>query len=54
MDKKIIEFITIVILIVFVIVILNISKNKCIKNGGKVVTDNLGIYEKCIYEEKNE
>jgi len=52
MNKNVISFITIIVLVIIVIVILNINKNNCIKNGGKVVTNNLGLYEKCIYGEE--
>jgi len=49
MNKKILEFIIIVVLIIAVIIVMNFNENKCVKNGGKVITDNLGVYEKCVY-----
>lgn len=49
MNKNILAFTCMVILVVIVLLILNVNKNKCINNGGKVITDRLGIYEKCIY-----
>lgn len=51
MNKKILTFICMVILVVIVILILSVNKNKCVNNGGKVITDGFGIYEKCIYGE---
>ena len=49
-SKTFIEFITVVILITLIIFFCNNRKDNCIKNGGKVVTDVYGLFDKCIYE----
>ena len=49
MNKNILAFICMAILVVIVMLVLNANKNKCINNGGKVITDSLGLYDKCIY-----
>ena len=49
MNKNILTFICMVILVVIVMLVLTANKNKCINNGGKVITNSLGLYDKCIY-----
>ena len=49
-NKIFIEFIITVVAIVLIILFCNNRKNDCIKNGGKVVTDTYGLFDKCIYE----
>lgn len=53
MNKNILAFICMVILVVIAMLVsmlvLTANKNKCINNGGKVITDNSGFYDKCIY-----
>lgn len=48
-NKYLLEIIIMIILVVITIFVLNIKKNNCIEKGGSVVTNSVGIYEKCIY-----
>ena len=49
MNNNILAFICMVILVVIVMLVLTVNKNKCINNGGKVITNSSGFYDKCIY-----
>ena len=49
MNKYSVETIIIIILLVIAIFVRNIQKNNCIEKGGSVITNSIGIYEKCIY-----
>lgn len=49
MNKTLLEFIIMIIVVVIIEFVLHFNKNNCIKNGGKVITDSIGIYDKCIY-----
>lgn len=48
-NKYLLEVIIIIIAVVIRIVILSNQKNNCIEKGGSVITNSIGIYEKCIY-----
>ena len=43
--------ITWVVLIIIGVIINNLLINQCIKKGGQVVTENLGVYKACILKE---
>lgn len=49
MNKCLLEVIVIIIAVIITIFVLNIQKNNCIEKGGSVITNLIGIYEKCIY-----
>ena len=49
MDKPILTAIIMLIFVIIIIFVLNIQKNNCIEKGGSVITNSIGIYEKCIY-----
>lgn len=49
MNKYLLEVIVIIIAVIIKIFVLNIQKNNCIEKGGSVITNSIGIYEKCIY-----
>lgn len=48
-NKYLLEIIIIIIAVVIRIVILSNQKNNCIEKSGSVITNSIGIYEKCIY-----
>lgn len=48
-NKYLLGVITIIIVLVITIFVINIQKNNCIENGGSVIINSIGIYEKCIY-----
>lgn len=48
-NKYLLEVIIIIIVLVIAIFVRNIQKNNCIEKGGSVITNSIGIYEKCIY-----
>lgn len=48
-NKYLLEIIIIIIAVVIAIFVRNIQKNNCIEKGGSVITNSVGIYEKCIY-----
>lgn len=47
--EKIIAIITMIIITICLIYFLQFNKNKCIENGGKVITNAYGVFNKCIY-----
>lgn len=49
MNKYLLEYIIMFIFVMIIILVLHFNKNNCIKNGGSVMTNSIGIYEKCIY-----
>lgn len=49
MNKTLLEAIIVIIAVIMTIFVLNIQKNNCIEKGGSVITNSIGIYEKCIY-----
>lgn len=49
MNKTLLEAIIVIIVVIMTIFVLNIQKNNCIEKGGSVITNSIGIYEKCIY-----
>ena len=49
MNKTLLEAIIAIIVVVITMFVLNIQKNNCIEKGGSVMTNSIGIYEKCIY-----
>jgi surface polysaccharide O-acyltransferase-like enzyme len=51
-NRYLLEIIIIIIVLVIAIFVRNIQKNNCIEKGGSVITNSIGIYEKCIYEGK--
>lgn len=51
-NMYLLEVIIIIIAVVIRIVILSNQKNNCIEKGGSVITNSIGIYEKCIYGEE--
>ena len=48
-NKYLLEVIIIIIVLVIAIFVRGIQKNDCIEKGGSVITNSIGIYEKCIY-----
>ena len=48
-NKYLLEIIIIIIAVVIRIVVSSNQKNNCIEKGGSVITNSVGIYEKCIY-----
>lgn len=48
-NKYLLEVIIIIIVLVITIFVRNIQKNNCIEKGGSIITNSIGIYEKCIY-----
>ncbi len=57
--EKIIKILSIILTFIVLLPIMlgltyfiNFNKNKCIENGGKVITDTYGLYDKCIYGDK--
>ena len=49
MDKPVLTAIIMLIFVIIIIFVLNIQKSNCIEKGGSVMTNSIGIYEKCIY-----
>lgn len=53
MRKKSVEIISIILFILAIIGIIYyinvVNPEKCKNNGGIVIRDNIGVYEKCIY-----
>ena len=52
LDKEVIIIIILIIAILFSLLNSKYQKNKCIENDGKVITDNIGLFDKCIYGDK--
>lgn len=53
MNKYLLGYIIMFIFVMIIILVLHFNKNNCIKNGGKVITNSIGIYDKCIYGGNN-
>lgn len=49
MNKTLLGYIIMFILVIILCFVIHFNKNNCIKNGGKLITDSIGIYDKCIY-----
>ena len=47
-NKYLLEIIIIIIAVVIAIFVRNLHTNNCIEKGGSVITNSVGIYEKCI------
>ncbi len=45
----VLSFVCMIIFIVLMVSFLNDRKDNCIENGGKVVTDVYGLFDKCVY-----
>ena len=53
MNKTLLGYIIMIIIVIIIGIVIHFNKNHCIKNGGKVITNNVGIYDKCIYGGNN-
>lgn len=54
LSEEEIMIILMIIAILFSLINSKYQKNKCIENDGKVITDSIGLFDKCIYGDKNE
>ena len=51
MENLTFQIICILLFIVFVIFMSTIGKNNCVKQGGKVIEDVYGLFDKCVVGE---